>query len=450
MQGQGPARDLHAGPELDRGYGPIFRGRECNHMSRPRRRRPKEHRARLPDGSPRWRTARVPLLPGLGRKQGLDNWLKDHSVEEFNDIVGRTRPETRSPTVTDPSTWQDQPIPPRIFVVEPLIPARNVSLLYGDGGLGKSLLALMLAASRALEQPWLGLQTLPGRTLVLSAEDDLDEMHRRLAGITGCHKASLGDLGAMRLVDLVGQDAVIGELARNGRIVATELYQFLIDQIASFDPGLVIVDALADSFSGDENNRTQARQFISMLRRAGTANDCSFVAVAHPSLSGITSGRGTSGSTGWSNSVRSRLYFETVEVDGKEPDPNLKVLRQHKANYSVAGFEIVVRYEHGVYVPVEGGQAQMDQAAKLAMHEHVFMAILRRLFAQGRFVNQVSGISYAPHVFSTEPEAQEKMVSKGQLKAAMIRLFEQKTIRLENFGPPSRGKQRIIESLMSI
>ena len=295
------------------------------------------------------------------------------------------------------------PVPERVFLVPPLIPANNVALLYGDGGLGKSLLGLGLAAARAARREWLGLNTLPGRTLVLSAEDDLDELHRRLSDYCRHYKVSIGDLSDIRLLDLVGQDAVIGELARNGRIVATELYHFMMREIAKFTPGLVIVDALADSFAGDENNRTQARQFSA------------------------------------------RMYLETLVVDGKEPDPNIKVLRQPKANYAAGGFELVLHYEAGVLVPMATG-APLSEMAKQAQAENVFMIILTRLFEQGRFVGQSKGINFAPAIFAREPEAADAMVSKDRLHAAMIKLFEKKRIIIQPYGEKARGKTRIEEA----
>src|SRR5262249_47254426 len=156
--------------------------------------------------------------------------------------------------------------------------------------------------------------------------------------------------------------------------------------------------ALADSFAGDENNRIQARQFISMLRRPAVTHHCAFLAIAHPSLSGIATGRGTSGSTGWSNSVRARMYLETLALEGRDPDPNLKMLREPKANYAEAGFELVLRYERGVLVPAAG--EQLDRLAKQAKAEEVFMTILRRLAAQERFVGDRPGINFAPAIFA--------------------------------------------------
>jgi RecA-family ATPase len=79
-------------------------------------------------------------------------------------------------------------------------------MLSGDGGTGKSWITLQLAAARDLERDWLGLMPEPGSTLVLSAEDDEDEMHRRLDGMKFYAKqspATWADLSRVRLVDLV-------------------------------------------------------------------------------------------------------------------------------------------------------------------------------------------------------------------------------------------------------
>jgi hypothetical protein len=47
------------------------------------------------------------------------------------------------------------------------------------------------------------------------------------------------------------------------------------------------------------------------------------VACAHPSLTGINSGSGNSGSTGWPGAFRSHLYLETPKFEqGEETAPN--------------------------------------------------------------------------------------------------------------------------------
>jgi hypothetical protein len=42
----------------------------------------------------------------------------------------------------------------------------------------------------------------------------------------------------------------------------------------------VVIDALADAFAGDENNRGQARQFIGLLKGAAKNRNCAFLCLA--------------------------------------------------------------------------------------------------------------------------------------------------------------------------
>ena len=68
------------------------------------------------------------------------------------------------------------------------------------------------------------------------------------------------------------------------------------------------LDTLADVFAGNENARQEARQFIGLLRGLAIEHDLAVVPLAHPSLSGMTSGTGTSGSTALLDSVRARSF----------------------------------------------------------------------------------------------------------------------------------------------
>jgi hypothetical protein len=86
----------------------------------------------------------------------------------------------------NPADWEGVKAPQRLWVVPDYIPDRTVTLLYADGGTGKSYLKLQLAVARARAEEWIGLMPEPGRTLVLSTEDDIDEMHRRIEGYPAC------------------------------------------------------------------------------------------------------------------------------------------------------------------------------------------------------------------------------------------------------------------------
>ena len=333
-----------------------------------------------------------------------------------------------------------QPVPERVWHVHDLIPANTVTLLSGDGGTGKSLCALQLAVSTALQRPWLGLAVRHGKAVYLSAEDDKAELHRRLADITRAENATLADLGDLTLRSLAGEDALLAIVAKGGTLQATPLLE-AVEQLLQHDcPDLLVLDTLADYFPGDENNRAQARQFIGLLRGLAINHRCAVVMLAHPSLHGIASGTGTSGSTGWNNSVRSRLYLSRILDKGYEQNPDARVLSVMKSNYSGIGREIALTWQNGVFVadaPVTG----LDRMAAIAKAERVFLSLLRLFTEQGRNVNHAGGPNYAPSLFAEHPEREG--MTKRVLKTAMDSLLRAGKIRIVKSGPPSKPRTHL-------
>ena len=202
-----------------------------------------------------------------------------------------------------------------------------------------------------------------------------------------------------------------------------------------------MVDALADVFGGEENARAQARQFIGLWRGLAINHDLAVVLIAHPSLTGMSSGTGTSGSTAWSNSVRSRLYLARLKADdSREIDPDLRVLRVKKSNCGPAGMELRLRWRNGGFILDEftGG---FDKLAADAKAEHIFLDLLRSFETQGRDVSPNPSRTYAPTVFEDHPKADG--VRKRAFQGAMERLLCCGRIQLETFGSPSRQRKRL-------
>ena len=78
------------------------------------------------------------------------------------------------------AAWHNAPVPERQWVVRDRVPLAAVTLMSGEGGVGKTILALHLAVATALGCDWLHALPEPGRVLVVCCEDDGDELHRRL------------------------------------------------------------------------------------------------------------------------------------------------------------------------------------------------------------------------------------------------------------------------------
>ena len=381
-------------------------------------------------------------LEGLKPRGDLSDWLakEGNDKEKLLGLAERVVPEPMRGhfNVINPAEWEGAPVPVREWIVSDFIPVDTVGFVYGDGGVGKSLLMLMLAASMATEKQWLGKDVKPGRALYLSCEDDPGELHRRLDAIRQHLGVAFSNLEGIRIADLVGQDAVLGELQRDGTIDATRLYSAVAREIGRHDAKLVVIDALANVYAGDENNRSQARQFVSMLQRLAV-NGRAIAVLAHPSLSGMSTGRGTSGSTGWSNSGRWRAYFENAKLKDGEPDLGLRTLKIAKSNYGPVNAEITVKWEAGVWVTVDSSDAGIAKAGAMA----IFISILARLTREGRKVGHSPGPNYAPKLFADEPEATGQGLTKERLGVAMAELFKLGKIVAIEEGPASRRRSYV-------
>lgn len=323
---------------------------------------------------------------------------------------------------------------PRRWLVADLIPDRTVTMLSGDGGVGKSLLALQLAIAVASNTQWLGLAAENGPVIYASAEDERNEIHRRALDIAKAEGLALP--ADVHVVDLAGRDAIMGALDQAGMIKPTALWKRLVRRVAQVRPRLIVLDTLADVYAGNENVREQVRQFVGQLRGLAIDYDCAVLLLSHPSLTGMGSGSGASGSTAWNNSVRSRLYLTRPEEEAdRKRDPDLRVLRTMKLNYAAGlGDERRVRWSDGRFVV---GLARVTVEAD---DEAAFLLQLAAFEKQGRAVTSMTGHGYAPKLFN---EA-DTTISKKSFEQAMRSLFEAGAIALEDYGPKSRGKQKLV------
>ena len=161
--------------------------------------------------------------------------------------------------------------------------APAVTIFSGAGGSGKTEIALQLIASAALRMEWFGRDVGVGPCLYYGAEDEADELHRRLAKIVQRYDRELSDLDSIRLIPVMaGLDAVLAGPNKAGTILETKIFPQLRAEATALKPKLIIVDPSADVFGGDEINRSQVRQFVSMLRALALEMDCAVILLRHP------------------------------------------------------------------------------------------------------------------------------------------------------------------------
>ncbi len=250
------------------------------------------------------------------------------------------------------STWATRPAPaPRDWIIEGLIPAGRLTSLLGNGGLGKTLIAIQLALHVASNRSIFGLKVDGGSVLGIFCEDEEEELERRLRAACAGERVELESLERLYMASRDGLDNLLCTFERE-QIQATQFYRELDATIAALRPRLTILDTAADLFGGDFMSTPQVRQFLKvalggLCRRHETA----ILLLAHPSASGIASGDGAGFSTAWNNSVRSRLYLRRPKTEDTEAAKDRRILEVRKANYGPDGASIALLYEHGYFVP---------------------------------------------------------------------------------------------------
>lgn len=259
-------------------------------------------------------------------------------------------PQPPQSSVIDPREWT-APAPLREWLVPDWIPIGYVTGLYGDGGVGKSLLSQQLMTCVSLGLPFLGLPVTAGRAFGMMCEDDPDELHRRQEAINRALGVEPQHLENLRYSSRVGMDNLLMTFDNENKGLPTKLFKSLVAYLTQFRPRLVVIDTIADTFGGNEIARAHARQYVQGIGgNIARAFNCAVVFAGHPSVSGMASKTGTGGSTAWSNTFRSRLYLTRPEgKEGEDGDQDERLLSRMKANYAPTSADIKFRYDNGAF-----------------------------------------------------------------------------------------------------
>jgi RecA-family ATPase len=393
------------------------------------------------------------LWPACGEKGDITDYFEaGGTLEALNDFVAKLPDWTpQAPQVVrlnfiDMSTWDATPAPPRQWSVYDRIPARQPALLSGEGSIGKTILELQLCVAHALGRDWIG--SLPEKrpAIYYGAEDDADELHRRLEAITDLYGVAFKDLGDLHLLSFAGEDALLGVPNRSGQIVPTQLYERLLEAVRDIKPVHVGIDTSADVFGGNEIDRGQVRQFVSLLRKLAMTCNGSVVLLAHPSLEGIKSGSGISGSTGWHNSVRARMYFRSARIVDDEPDTGLRELEFKKNNYGPVAETLKLEYSNGIFRPLRIA-SPIEQKAVERRVEELFIVIFRKLIAQGWVAfspKKRAAEEYTPRMIAKHPDAVTLNFKERDFEGAMDRLIAADRLHVTTVKTDRKPRERLV------
>jgi RecA-family ATPase len=344
----------------------------------------------------------------------------------------------------DMTNWDNEPIPERQWTIQGRVPRNQAGLFSGEGGAGKSIIELTKDVAHVTGKDWLGSLPEQGPALYVGAEDDVDEIHIRLANITSHYGVTFNQLiaGGLYVLCLLGQDATLcAASSKSGKVEVTDLYRQLREAAGDIKPKNISIDTLSRAFAGNETDRVQVYGFAMHMQALAMVAGGSVTVLSHPSLQGIASGSGISGSTAWHGAFRFRQYLKGVKPEEGEPDGDLRELQFKKNQYGPIGETIVVRYQGGLFLPVPGA-GSLERAAQDQADDDLFLSIFDQFDKSGRHLSdKPTANNFAPTLFASEPQA--KGISKSRFAAAMNRLFAADKIHVAAYGRPAQPRFRI-------
>ena len=386
--------------------------------------------------------------------------MNGHATAPPPDDYGATIPIAHLPTTIDdtsaivpatfitPSVWPNEAPPSVDWLVVGFIQRGDVTTLHGDGGAGKTDIALRLAANVERGAPdWLGLELTPaahGPVVFISAEDPERKVRRRLWQHAKHDSYSLAALTNLHLwfpAKMSGTLLAVPD-RHTGTMRPTKTLQEIAAGIVAIKPALVIVDNVAATYGGNQNDRAQVRSFVNLWGDiAEGPSKPAVLLLDHPSLSGLTNGSGRGGNMDWRNAVRSALHLHAPN-DAAEAAKGIRILETTKINEGKPGNPVRLLWADGG-LQLEHAPTSVHRIAKDTECDETFLRLLDEREGQGRHVSsEPRATTYAATAFAAMPNNGGFM--RNAFAAAMERLLQAGKIHQIMEGPASRPRGRLV------
>jgi AAA domain/Primase C terminal 2 (PriCT-2) len=250
--------------------------------------------------------------------------------QQASDNSGVEPPTPKRLKWVDMSNWDHEPIPEREWAIFNRVPLNQAGLFSGEGGTGKSIIELEKDVAHVAGKSWLGSMPVQGPAFYIGAEDDVKEIHIRLAVIAQHYATTFKALieGGLHVQCLLGEDATLcAATGKSGKVEITGLYREIYQAAGDLKPKNISVDTLSRAFAGNEIDRVQVYAFAQHMQALAMVAQGSVTVLSHPSLQGISSGSGI-GSTAWHGAFRFRQYLKGIKAtDGEPADNDLREAR---------------------------------------------------------------------------------------------------------------------------
>jgi RecA-family ATPase len=349
------------------------------------------------------------------------------------------------------TSLQDRAVPRRHWIVDQWLPALETTGFSGSGATGKTLAAMQLATAGALGRHWFKIAVPQIKVFALLCEDRPDDVHIRQVTINRLYECDFADLENLLVYPRRSHPRNrLMIFDRDGVGHPAPFFFQLLREIPSFGAELTILDTRADLFLGNQNDEDQARTFVRLIcDRIAEETGGAVLLLSHPSRAGKREGTGESGSVQWDAAFRSRWYLENKPSEDGAPSRRARILTRVKSNFAEHDETMELAWDDGVLIRTDApAPAGFAVSARQQKAQRVFLALFDKITAQGRSLSDTKQSSrYAPKIMGRDPDREGMAVR--DFETAMERLFSQNAIRIEPYGPPSKGQTTIVKVVLA-
>jgi hypothetical protein len=291
--------------------------------------------------------------------------------------------------------------PPEYLLPNRKLLIGNPNALYGDGGSGKTTLALNRAVKISA-----GLDgAKQADVLLVLSEDNYGAVKEKLEQICTHYGVTLSKL-PMEIWCPIGQEVVLAAVSDIGVITPRPFLARLEHRLRP--KMFAVLDALVDIGQYDESSRIPATAFLKrVIGGLCTVHDVTIQYIAHTSKASVVDGSLYAGTTAHNNAIRNREHLD-VPVKGNSH----RVLTTEKNNYGPETKEDLYLLGSVFLTADDAGQVEREAA----VHDAVMETVLSMIDQGIRIVRASGSGQKFEDVAKAVREKRGVVVTKGQVK----------------------------------
>jgi phage/plasmid primase-like uncharacterized protein/RecA-family ATPase len=346
----------------------------------------------------------------------------DETLHSMGEFVGKKAPEQE-------------------WILDPIIPRGEVTLLSSRGGVGKTTIAQMMMTCVYTGQPFFGTKVTKGKVLALFCEDGIANIQRRQESINEQYGITMDDVAGIGFDARQGAACEFMTWERIGAPGAKTSYWNAINALVKqTKPDFIVIDTAIDTYGDNVNDPARVRKYIrECLNQIASENNCAILLLGHTSKSTPKNPSEFMGTEAWNNTVRSRMFMEN-----NEGSPKI-TMSLKKSNYASTDWELeLYRDSEGVL----SNRIDSSWASQLKEDgcDRVFLAQVDSFYNdRAQNISLSPGNNYAPKAIFTVMKSNKKLkYTVSDYEDSMNRLFEEGQIKTIRGLHKSSGKTLII------